>query len=280
MQERPIHSQASAAAGQRGNDADKATVAAIMPRGLMSALVATCALALAVTSQSLLARAAEKPAATSAGQQPTVASASATAVAATPESQFVTVGEFDIQTETRTEPIPFRTYMVMSDSVAPGHVKKGAPGEDGIRERRLKVYYKKGDAVKSELVSDQIVKQPIDQITYCGIRTRDARSLPSRSGSYDRVRELNMVATGYAPWQGSRSCRCATGMRAGYGVVAVDPRVIPLHTKLYIEGYGYAIAGDTGGAIKRNRIDLGHNTYREAEDVGKRLVHVYVLNTR
>ena len=49
----------------------------------------------------------------------------------------------------------------------------------------------------------------------------------------------------------------ATGMRQSYGVVAVDPKVIPLFSKLYIPGYGIAVAGDVGGAIKGRRIDLG-----------------------
>jgi 3D (Asp-Asp-Asp) domain-containing protein len=51
-------------------------------------------------------------------------------------------------------------------------------------------------------------------------------------------------------------------LRAGYGVVAVDPSVIPLRTKVYIPGYGVAIAGDTGGAIKGNIIDLGFDDVR------------------
>ena len=98
-------------------------------------------------------------------------------------------------------------------------------------------------------------------------------------GSYQRLRMINMVATGYSPHEGNGRGICATGMRAGYGVVAVDPRVIRLHSRLYIEGYGYAVAGDTGGAIKGRRVDLGHNTFREANNVGRKHVKVWVLDS-
>jgi len=68
----------------------------------------------------------------------------------------------------------------------------------------------------------------------------------------------------------------ATGLRAGYGVVAVDPRVIPLGTKLFIPGYGVAVAGDTGGAIKGNKIDLGFDDVKTGW-WSSRFVDVYVL---
>lgn len=108
---------------------------------------------------------------------------------------------------------------------------------------------------------------------------RQSNTPLSRSG-YGARKVLYMKATGYAPYTcgGSRSGRTATGIHAGVGVVAVDPRVIPLGAKLYIEGYGYAVAADTGGAIKGYRIDLGHNTRRQAMQTGRRTVKVHVLN--
>lgn len=180
--------------------------------------------------------------------------------------------------ETRTEVINPRSIIQMSHDVAPGHTKLAHDGTAGVLVKTYNVTYKDGKPIKYQLISQKIVKAPVNRILLAGIATREARALPSRSGMYARVRELDMVATGYSPYEGSSSGRCATGMRAGYGVVAVDPRVIPLGSRLYIEGYGYAIAGDTGGAIRHNRIDLGMNTYRQANHVGRRRVHVYVLS--
>ena len=70
---------------------------------------------------------------------------------------------------------------------------------------------------------------------------------------------FEMEATAYTDdveSQGKWVGQTASGMKPQVGVVAVDPKVIPLGTKLYVEGYGEAIAGDTGGAIKGMRIDV------------------------
>jgi 3D (Asp-Asp-Asp) domain-containing protein len=66
-------------------------------------------------------------------------------------------------------------------------------------------------------------------------------------------------------------------MHAGFGIIAVDPHIIPLGTKLMIPGYGRAIAGDTGGAIIGHRVDLGMNTLADAIRFGRRPMTVYVL---
>jgi 3D (Asp-Asp-Asp) domain-containing protein len=60
-------------------------------------------------------------------------------------------------------------------------------------------------------------------------------------------------------------------------VIAVDPKVIPLGTRVYVEGYGYAIAGDTGGAIKGNKIDVFITTKEEALKWGRRTVKIKIL---
>lgn len=68
-----------------------------------------------------------------------------------------------------------------------------------------------------------------------------------------------------------------TGIWPSVGIVAVNPKVIPLGTRLYIDGYGYATAMDTGGAIKGNKIDLFFETRAEALKWGRRNVQVFVL---
>ena len=76
----------------------------------------------------------------------------------------------------------------------------------------------------------------------------------------------------------------ATGVKCEVGVVAVDPRVIPLKSKLYIEAadgsfvYGYCTAEDTGGAIKGNKVDLAMNTKSDCFRFGRRQVKVYILS--
>lgn len=67
----------------------------------------------------------------------------------------------------------------------------------------------------------------------------------------------------------------ATGMKQGYGVVAVDPKVIPLHTRVYVPGYGIGIAGDVGGGIKGRMIDLGYDKLEGQWSA--RTVDVYIL---
>ena len=86
-----------------------------------------------------------------------------------------------------------------------------------------------------------------------------------------------MEASAYLPGDGNGDGITAIGIPATYGVAAVDPRVIPLGTRLYIEGYGEAIAADTGGAIRGAKIDLCMESYDEAMSFGRRNVTVYIL---
>ncbi len=99
------------------------------------------------------------------------------------------------------------------------------------------------------------------------------------TGVHKLVAVYAMVATAYTAdsAQAVPTGRTATGLPARYGVVAVDPHVIRLGSRLYIQGYGTAIAADTGGAIRGNRIDLCMDSLRSAINWGRQPVKVYVL---
>jgi 3D (Asp-Asp-Asp) domain-containing protein len=88
------------------------------------------------------------------------------------------------------------------------------------------------------------------------------------------VRTLTVVATAYWPDPRWSSGYTATGMRAQYGVVAVDPSVIPLGSRLYVPGYGEAVAADTGSAIVGDRIDVCFDSPGPAEAWGVRTVTI------
>ena len=91
-----------------------------------------------------------------------------------------------------------------------------------------------------------------------------------------------MIATAYTAFCEGCSGITANGtdLRANPGlkVIAVDPNVIPLGTHVWVEGYGEAIAADTGGAIKGNRIDLFMPSEDNANNWGRRTVTVEILN--
>lgn len=101
----------------------------------------------------------------------------------------------------------------------------------------------------------------------------------------DKYDVFEFEATGYAPFDNvSGSCSdgdpntTATGTRPKHGTIAVNPKVIPYGTKIYVEGYGWGVAEDTGGAIRAREdlIDLYFDTYEEAINWGRRNVKIYV----
>lgn len=99
---------------------------------------------------------------------------------------------------------------------------------------------------------------------------------PRFTGNYKKV--FHMEATAYTPNDGDGRGRTAMGGYAGKGHAAVDPNIIPLGSEVYIEGYGYAICDDIGGAIHGNIIDVGVDNYDQAYKWGmKPKVNVYLI---
>lgn len=179
------------------------------------------------------------------------------------EYRFVTAGQ-RIPLDLRTSP----TLIAFRDSR-----RVMQPRRTVLVERLYRVTAVDGVTARQTVIGERFLRTPLDQLSHRGAWIQTA----SR-GLFAGYEYLDMVATAYAP----HCCRgvgeiTATGMRAGPGVVAVDPAVIPLGSRVYIEGYGHAVAGDIGGAIKGRRIDLGFATKNAALQYGVQHVRVYLL---
>ncbi len=171
--------------------------------------------------------------------------------------------------------VPAKTVVLAEPEMPVGYTKILARGNDGLVRRTWRVWEKDGEETSRGLVKEKIVAKAADTVVL-----RGTYGMPNRGGNWRRP--LVMTATAYDP--GPRSCGryadgyTATGAKAQKGVVAVDDRVIPMGTRLFIPGYGFAIAADRGSAIKGMRIDLCFNTYREARQFGRKQMKVYLLD--
>ncbi|MFI5384667.1 MAG: 3D domain-containing protein [Fimbriimonadales bacterium] len=160
--------------------------------------------------------------------------------------------------------------------VGRGRLVKAHDGKPGTVKRTYRTIYRDGKAVGKELIKEE--RSSARDQTY--LMGKDG--YPSSRGAYSRTRIIEMEATAYtsSPAENGGWSRTRLGNDLIDGVVAVDPRVIPLGTKLYVEGYGFAYACDTGSAIKGNRIDLLMPSYSASNAWGRRRVKVHVLSGR
>lgn len=208
--------------------------------------------------------------------------------------------------------IEFEKKKENTNSLYKGKTKLKQKGQEGELTTHTKQRFVNDVLEKSEVLKEEVTVEKKDNIILVGTKavpkpapapktatrsksrtaakTTTSKKLtnskaPSRGGSRNVARSMVMSASAYDLSYQSTGKRpgdrgygiTASGMKAGPGVVAVDPRVIPLGTRLYIEGYGNAIAGDTGGAIKGNRIDLFFSSHSAAMNFGRRSVNVQIL---
>ncbi len=183
----------------------------------------------------------------------------------------------------RKMPIPRKTERISDARLDRGMSRVVREGSDGVMEQMILVRRGESGVLSEAVMKEWVAVSPEPKVIAVGTR-EPLRVLLTSRGSYTYRKSYNMIATAYEPSE--RSCGkyadgyTAIGIKAVPGVVAVDPKVIPLRTRLYVEGYGPALAADVGGAIKGNRIDLFFNTVEEALKYGRRRVKVYVLEDR
>lgn len=183
--------------------------------------------------------------------------------------------------------IPFETVVEYDDRMDKGIEKVVKKGQNGIMREEMLVAYHDGEEISRETASQEVLKEPVNRMVKKGTRdtvattrgnVRFKKAIYMSATAYDATFESTGKNPGDPHYGITRS-----GTKVRPGVVAVDPKVIPLGTKLYVQSldgtpdYGFASAEDTGGAIKGNKIDLYYESPEDVRKYGRRNVLVYIL---
>jgi uncharacterized protein YabE (DUF348 family)/3D (Asp-Asp-Asp) domain-containing protein len=197
----------------------------------------------------------------------------------------ITATDVFVRVVQEDHPIPAANRIVSDPEMPIGTrrvVNAGAPGRTLRILESVVVGGREGGRV---LKAERMVQAPVDQVVAVGTR-RDYRDSSAESRPADGMlaasaptpkegRRLSVKATAYHPGEGGFGS--ATGAHLGFGIIAVDPHVIPLGTRMYVPGYGYGVAADTGGAIKGNRIDVCYPSPVDVDEWGVRRVTIILL---
>ena len=220
---------------------------------------------------------------------------------------YIDVAQVEYITESYEEKIPYTVKVEYSSSLKKGE-KKVVKGKDGIRTVTVKKTLSNGVITGSEVVSKTVTTAATPQVTIIGTKTANKNTAVNKDGSkpYSSIKTISSLkapasltltskgiptsfkkkvtvqATAYTDHTGTR---CASGVLPQTGYIAVNPKVIPYGTKMFIVSadgkyvYGYAIAADTGGFIKKRpyNVDLFFNTESECRQFGRRNVVIYFL---
>ena len=203
----------------------------------------------------------------------------------------ITVTRIEFVERVELESIPFEKVEKTDSSLAAGKKVQKQIGAEGIRERVFCDKVVDGKVESSKELRSSVVTEPVDEVWNIGPKkstpvAKPAGVITDASGKPTNYKScLTGVATAYTSDRGNAGTITASGARAQVGIVAVNPAIIPLGTKLYIASpdgsvvYGYAVAGDTGGAMYNGDalVDLFYDTYEECIQFGRRTMNVYIL---
>ncbi len=185
-----------------------------------------------------------------------------------------TESRFEVKIEKKEEILEKEIKYKDDPETEAGEEKVIEEGKDGKKTKIFEVTYYEGDEYSRKLTKTE-VEEAVDKQILRGTKIV-WRTLDTSDGQIRYWKKMRVYATHYD----SRCPGCnettAIGMKAGKGVIAVDPKVIKMRSQVYIPGYGTAVAGDTGGAIKGNIIDLGFDDARTAGWTA-RYIDIYLL---
>ncbi len=159
--------------------------------------------------------------------------------------------------------IPFENSLQATDQLEIDQRAVLQAGVPGLKRVRLRIRYENGVEVGRQPDGEWVVREPAAAIVGYGTRL-NIRTVDTPDGPLEYWRVVRMRVTAYTPQSAGKPKSSpgygitASGVKAGYGVVAIDPRVVPFRSYVYVPGYGRAFAGDTGGGVKGRWIDLGY----------------------
>ena len=176
---------------------------------------------------------------------------------------------------TETREIPYEVEMRNNDNLPRGRQNVISAGKNGVEKVTYREIKVGSETVRQELHAE-VVTEPVSEIVEVG--TGNNLNMIETSRGFVRYRSARTVeASAYTLAEGSGTGLTSTGVVPYHGVVAVDPDVIPYGTRMYIPGYGFAVAADCGSAINGNTIDLYMEDYGDAISWGRRDVTIYFL---
>jgi len=197
------------------------------------------------------------------------------------DDMHITVTRIRQDVEVTDEIVPFETVFV-PDAELPIDTRRVVnPGDGGIIRQRERVRYEDGAETVRVLEDEWTAQEPDRRVIAYGTQIEPKTTVTADGEEITYWRRIRMQATSYSastaglppdhPWYG----RTYSGEPMRHGVVAVDPAVIPLRSRVYVPGYGYGDALDTGSAIRARRIDLGYDD--DNLELWSSWVNVYLL---
>ncbi|MBC2330358.1 ubiquitin-like domain-containing protein [Listeria swaminathanii] len=195
------------------------------------------------------------------------------------EKMTVQVTYVDSKAEKKNEQVKFETVYKNDDSLNEGVEKVVQEGKHGEKVVEYKVTYENGKEKKRDVITENVTSNKVDKVVARGTKEKVVATQVSTSSSSapSGGKTYRMESTAYSGG-GITAYGINLSANKGLKVIAVDPRVIPLGSKVWVEGYGEAIAGDTGGVIKGNIVDVYFPSESQCYSWGRRMVTVKVLN--
>ncbi|MBQ9167086.1 MAG: G5 domain-containing protein [Oscillospiraceae bacterium] len=219
--------------------------------------------------------------------------------AKTYDGMELTVSRTARSVETYTVPVAYDTVYQDDETLPVGKEKVLTEGVDGQKQCTASVLYENGEEISRVVMSETVTLEPVNQVVAVGTAASEQEERMPIGGPMPEIGDgiiilesgevltytdtMQVVATGYNKSNEGCDDWTATGTLARVGAIAVDPRMIPYGTRMFIVSndgayvYGVATAEDCGGSIKGNRVDLYFDSNYECFQFGIRDCTIYIL---